>query len=115
MPFDTFPLQDVNCDCLGCMQEALATGTISQEEYDEYFAMLAEIERQRRAKCPGCGDTAYVSEMQPDTAHCASCGLYSHQETPDGPWLPLRQGTPMEPRARATATAKIIPVRTEAG
>ena len=88
--FDLF----TNCDCLGCVRDALASGQITQDDYDEYFDQIESMRKQTQGVCPNCGNThAYISEYEPSMMHCGVCGVYSERpEFSDGPWTPWLQG-----------------------
>ena len=69
--FDLF----MNCDCLGCVRDALASGQITQEDYDKYFDQIEAL-RQQQGACPNCGNThAYISKYEPSIMLCSVCGV----------------------------------------
>jgi hypothetical protein len=87
-------------DCLGCLNDALCTGDITQEEYDEITGFANELSQMQTTPCQTCPGTAYISMFEPDLAHCPECGMYMQFEVLDQEWQPLRQGTAFPERVR---------------
>jgi hypothetical protein len=95
-------VDEVDWDCLGCVNEALRSGVISQGQVDEYHEDMQAIERQWYGVCPSCGNArAYISEYEPGMMHCGECGIYSGRpefsESDD--WTPFMQGTAIDNKA----------------
>jgi len=84
----------MNCDCLGCLMDAVASGAISDEDMHEIISEQNADEMQT-TPCPQCGKPAYVSMYEPSVAHCPSCGMYSALTPMSGVWMPFRQGAVM--------------------
>ena len=105
MDWEAF-LEAANCDCLGCLLELERVGAVGPDWVQEIIAQQQEMLKMQTAKCPKCGQTAYVSMYEPDLAHCPSCGMYSYRELIDDGWTPLRQGTPMPTLEEAIAQRK---------
>lgn len=90
---------ELNCDCLGCLFDALQTGEITEEEYEDIVWFQEELDSMKTVQCTSCKLPAYISMYEPDLAHCPDCGMYSHLDPLTMEWSPLRQGTPMGGRS----------------
>ena len=85
-------LAALNCDCLGCLQEARNSGAITEQDYLDIIRAIDDEAKMATAPCPSCGDAAYISQYEPSVMHCSSCGTYSMREDVSGEWVPYARG-----------------------
>jgi hypothetical protein len=84
---------DLPDGCLGCLLDMRQKGQLNDDDLHDLIA-VQQTPLMQTTPCPTCKGDAYISNFQPDCAHCATCGVYLILD--DGAWKPFRQGVSIQ-------------------